>query len=166
MIESLNAGRYRLQEAIAEQRRAALGMQQADEAATRQQLATTLAPIIATAKLTMPASFTDSESDISKDLDEGRKQADASYKESDDLLENVTSGTAAKDQHAAAQIVDIFTQYAWSLLAASVGDAQSAETHLNAAKAARDAAIDAGSVVTNLPPELAIAAKSATPAAQ
>jgi hypothetical protein len=163
MIDALNPARYRLQEASALVHRAELFAGRASEAATRQQVAATLTPILKSADLELPASLQDSDEKIAADLKDGREKATASYKDADELLSNVTQGSAPEPQKLAANIAKIFADYGWSLQAAAAGDETTAKNQLGAAKAARDEAIGAGAVLRNLPPELASTAASATP---
>jgi hypothetical protein len=164
MILTLHPGRYRLQEANTEVHRAALFAGQAAEATSLQQLAATLKLVLDAAKLSLPPSLADADNKIADDLKNGREQADLAFKNSDDLLKDIPDAPfASEDEKKAAKVAEIFTQYGWYLLDASIGDPQAAD-HLKAAQAQRDDLIQSGVTLTNLPPELAVAAAAPAPA--
>ncbi len=164
MITALHSSRYHFQEANTESHRAALFAGQAAQAANLQQLAATLKPVLDEAKLSLPATLADADNKIADDLKNGREQADLAYKNADDLLNNIMNAPyVSEDQKKAAEIAEIFNQYGWYLLSSSVGDKQAAD-HLKAAQAQRDLLIQGGSTLTNLPPELAVAAAAPAPA--
>jgi hypothetical protein len=163
LINVQTPARYRLQEANAEQHRASLFVGRVNEASTRSQTAANLKAVLDDAKLTMPAMFDDSDNKIAQSIDEGHKDADLAYNNASDLLTGIIDGAAPKEQQQAATIARIFNQYGWSLLAASAGDTQKADEHLKDAKDARDQAVSTGAVLTNLPPDLAMAKSTAAP---
>ena len=165
MIAALSPARYRLQEANTEIHRAALFAGQADSAASVEQLAATLKPILDVAKLSLPPTLADADNKIADDLKNGQEQSDLAYKNADDLLNTVMDAPFVPEEHKnAAATADIFAQYGWYLLSSSVGDAQAA-AHLQVAQTQRDKLIQSGVTLNNLPPQLAVAATPAPAAA-
>jgi hypothetical protein len=161
---TMHPARYKLQQAIALDRRAAEALARASEAAAVLQLAATLKPILGELQQPLPAVLDDSDNKLADDVKTGRQLADASYQTADEQLKNIIEGSAAEDQKRAARLASIFTQYGWYLLGSSVGD-QTAAAHLDEAKAQRDEVLQNGSEIKGLPAELVVvpAAPAATP---
>lgn len=157
MINALNPARFRLQKAGALVHRAELFAGRAAEAATRQQVAATLTPILKDADLTLPESLQDNDGKIAEDVKSGREKALESYKDADQVLSDVIQGSAPEPQKLAANIAKMFADYGWSLTAAAAGDATTAQSQLAAAKIARDSITPASAMPQSLPPALAVA---------
>jgi hypothetical protein len=153
---TVHPARYRLQQAIALDRRAAEASARAAEAAAVQQLAATIKPIVADLQQPLPGVLQDSDNKLADDVKSGRELADTSYQSADEQLKGITEGSAPEDQKHAARLASIFTQYGWYLLGSSVGD-QTAGSHLDEAKAQRDEIQQNGADIKGLPAELVAA---------
>ena len=122
----------------------------------------------------LPAGLQDSDSKVADDAKGGLQDADKAYQDGAELLTHVSEGSAPQELKQAARTQDIYTQYGWYLLASSIG-AKEADDHLKEAQAQRDAVMQSGGTILNLPAELipppaapttAPAPGAATPAAQ
>ncbi|HSV14080.1 MAG TPA: hypothetical protein VLI90_07460 [Tepidisphaeraceae bacterium] len=157
---ALHPARFQMEQANAEVHRAQLLAGRAAEANARLQLAAHLKPILAEAKLQMPASFQDADNKVADDLKNAREQADASYKDASELLGTIAEGTA-ENLRQTAHIAKIFADYNWYLLSAAQGDKDAATKHLQSAQAERDVVVQGGVTPRNLPAELAVAPTTA-----
>jgi hypothetical protein len=96
------------------------------------------------------------------------KEADAAYKQADELLQSVTDGAAELDADKAAQAgaraQRIYTLYRWSILSADMGDNEAARAHMESARNEIANAIGNNTRLPALPAELqAIADAAAKP---
>jgi hypothetical protein len=154
--ETMHPARYKLQEAVALDRRAAEAASRASEAGAILRLITVLKPILADLQQPLPPVFDDSDGKLTGDIKTGLELAGSSYTDADEQLKGITDGSAPEAKKTAARIASIFTQYGWYLLGTSVGD-QTASSHLDEAKAQRDAIQENGTVLKGLPQELVAA---------
>lgn len=86
------------------------------------------------------------------------KEADAAYKEADDLLDSVVKGNAELEADrgavASARPQRLYGLYRWSVLAADMGDTEAAKAHLESAKNEIADAVNQQVRLPRLPPEL------------
>lgn len=159
---TLDPSHYQLLQARAEMERAGLGAGQADEAQLRLQLAKMISPVLEADKLTAPAGLQDPDNRVANAARDGQTEANTAFKAADDLLDGIIEGSAPEDLKRAAQTARIFADYDWYLWAQSQNDA-TADDHLKTALAMRDAVLQNGAQLRNLPPQLAVAPAAGTP---
>lgn len=96
------------------------------------------------------------------------KEADAAYKEADDLLDSVVKGNAELDNDraavAAARPQRLYGLYRWAGLAADMGDAEAAKAHMESAKNEIADAVSQQVRLPRLPQELQAMVDEATKA--
>ena len=160
---------FNLQKGIAQQELATLYARQAELATARAKALTELAPVLTEGGYTVPAGAR-----ADGLVDAAKAAVTKATEEFGRAVETLTtiaqaggSTPSARNAKAAAGVSLMLTEYAWSQLAAAVGDTAAAQSHLAAAKAARTEATQEGAIaMPALPPELALPkAAPAAPAA-
>jgi hypothetical protein len=147
---------FRLHQAAAKRTLAAILGTEAMELTMRMDLRNLLQPILEAAGLTVPDEL--QAPNVEREREQRLTDANAAYKEADELLQNITEGQATQDVQNASYVARILTLYGWSQLNRQSGDTQGAQERLELAQQVKSTAVERQIALPALPEGLGGAA--------
>ena len=153
---------FRMHQADAKRTLAGILGTEAMELTLRMDLRNLLQPILEAAGLTVPDEL--QATNVEREREQRLTDANASYKEADELLQNITEGQAQESVQNAAYVARLLTLYAWSQLNRQSGDTQGAQERLELAQQVKNTLVERQIPLPALPEALGGAHPATAPA--